>query len=126
MGKGVFSNPDGCGRGEGIVHLRITYTPFTMFQRHPADSITVRAELTGALWRVQRQTVFCTRLPAHIASGGTRDWHDALVHVAVTRLATCYKRGNPRGAVLPLQAKQALWLQHAGETLRLCGPVMAC
>ena len=43
MGMGVFSNPDGCGRGEGIVHLRITYTPFTMFQRHPADSITVRA-----------------------------------------------------------------------------------
>ena len=36
MGMGVFSNPDGCGRGEGIVHLRITYTPFTMFQRHPA------------------------------------------------------------------------------------------
>ncbi len=42
MGMGVFSNPDGCGRGEGIVHLRITYTPFTAFQRHPADSITVR------------------------------------------------------------------------------------
>ena len=41
MGIGVFSNPDGCGRGEGIVHLRITYTPFTAFQRHPADSITV-------------------------------------------------------------------------------------
>ena len=43
MGKGVFSNPDGCGRGEGIVHLRITYTPFNMFLRHPADSVTVRA-----------------------------------------------------------------------------------
>ena len=42
MGKGVFSNPDGCGRGEGIVHLRITYTPFNMFLRHPADSVTVR------------------------------------------------------------------------------------
>ena len=46
MGKGVFSNPDGCGRGEGIVHLRITYTPFNMFLRHPADSVTVR--LTSA------------------------------------------------------------------------------
>lgn len=44
MGLGDFSNPDGCGRGEGQVHLRITYTPFDMFERHPADSVTVHPE----------------------------------------------------------------------------------
>ena len=43
MGMGDFSCPDGCGRGEGQIHLRTTYTPFDMFERHPADSVTVRA-----------------------------------------------------------------------------------
>ena len=57
MGMGVFSNPDGCGRGEGIVHLRITYTPFTMFQRHPADSITVRSSTWHAALAGERFSV---------------------------------------------------------------------
>ena len=46
MGRGDFSNPDGCGRGEGQVKLRITYTPFDKFERHPADSVAVRPEPT--------------------------------------------------------------------------------
>jgi hypothetical protein len=41
LGKGEWSNPDGCGQGEGEVHLRCTYTPFEMMGRHPADSVTV-------------------------------------------------------------------------------------
>lgn len=48
MGLGDFSCPDGCGRGEGQVHLRITYTPFTMFEHHPADSVTVRPKPQAA------------------------------------------------------------------------------
>ena len=43
LGKGEWSNPDGCGQGEGEVHLRCTYTPFEMMGRHPADSVTVCA-----------------------------------------------------------------------------------
>ena len=64
MGKGVFSNPDGCGRGEGIVHLRITYTPFTMFQRHPADSVTVCAGHTPRRCVVSGKVVVWETLPA--------------------------------------------------------------
>jgi hypothetical protein len=40
LGKGEWSNPDGCGQGEGEVHLRCTYTPFDQMARHPADSVT--------------------------------------------------------------------------------------
>ena len=41
LGKGEWSNPDGCGQGEGEIHLRCTYTPFEMMARHPAESVTV-------------------------------------------------------------------------------------
>lgn len=40
LGKGDWSNPDGCGQGEGELHLRITYTPFEAFTRHPSQSLT--------------------------------------------------------------------------------------
>lgn len=40
MGKGVWS-PDGCGLGEGEINLRIKYTPFDHFTRHPRESLTV-------------------------------------------------------------------------------------
>lgn len=42
LGKGPWSNPDGCGQGEGELHLRIKYTPFDRFTRHPRESLTVR------------------------------------------------------------------------------------
>lgn len=41
MGKGEWSNPDGCGQGEGELHLRCTYTPFDKMARHPSQSVTV-------------------------------------------------------------------------------------
>jgi len=40
LGKGPWSNPDGCGQGEGELHLRIKYTPFDRFTRHPRESLT--------------------------------------------------------------------------------------
>ena len=43
LGKGVWSSPDGCGLGEGDINLRVKYTPFDHFTRHPRDSVTVSA-----------------------------------------------------------------------------------
>lgn len=48
LGKGEWSNPDGCGQGEGELHMRVTYTPFDKMARHPSDSVTVRTNLQRA------------------------------------------------------------------------------
>lgn len=40
IGVGEWSNPDGCGQGEGELHLRLTYTPFEAFNYHPKHSVT--------------------------------------------------------------------------------------
>lgn len=40
LGMGEWSNPDGCGQGEGELRLRLTYTPFDAFTHHPKDSAT--------------------------------------------------------------------------------------
>jgi hypothetical protein len=40
LGKGQWSNPDGCGQGEGELHMRVTYTPFEKMARHPSESMS--------------------------------------------------------------------------------------
>jgi hypothetical protein len=45
LGKGEWSNPDGCGSGEGQLVLRITYTPFDGFTKHPSRAANVRFTL---------------------------------------------------------------------------------
>lgn len=41
LGKSEWSNPDGCGRGEGELHLKLHYLPFDAFDKHPSRSSNV-------------------------------------------------------------------------------------
>lgn len=63
LGKGPWSSPDGCGQGEGELNLRIKYTPFDGFTRHPKESLTVSVVkhllYVIVLWR---QPGSCTKL----------------------------------------------------------------